>query len=147
MESQPLDGPEPGHLILDPLCLAESVLGRHHRLCCPHPSLMVNTPCSLEAWKSLGRLRARRLELIGMPVSQAEIGSSDSVPISLGSCLMEQWAPWGTSSFWLSPRLTGLLSDGAMGPLGHFFMPAQSYFLIYVLLDHHKSQHLHQDRY
>lgn len=102
MELQPLDLPEPGHLILDPLCLAESVLGREHRLCCLHPSLMVNTPCSLETRKSLGRLRAScRLELIGMPMSQAEISSSDSVPISLGSCLMEQWeqwVPWGTSS-------------------------------------------------
>lgn len=59
-----------------------------------------------------------------MLLSQVEIGTYDLVPVSLSSCPTAM---------------------GAMGPLGHFFLPAQSHFLIHALLDHHKSQHFYQD--
>lgn len=98
--------PEPGLLILNCLCLAESGPGRLHRLCYPCPPLTINVPCSLEAWRSSGRLKAScQLELIRMPLYQAEIGTSNSVLLSPGSCpteQWEQWVPWGVSS--LLPR-------------------------------------------
>lgn len=66
-----------------PLCLAASVPGRLRRLCYPYLSLTEMHPATWRPEKSPWRLRASyQLELIRMPLSQAEIDTSDSVPIS-----------------------------------------------------------------
>lgn len=71
-------------------------------LCCPCPALTVSALCNLEAWKSPKRLRAScQLELIRMPLSQAEIRYFWLSPYLTGLLSTEQWdqwAPWGISS-------------------------------------------------